>query len=220
MSTQQNRRRPSHLPKFGTDCGKAGHARAGCQCDRCAYTRGREMKYQRGWQAENEEHYKAHRREYLQKTGNAGSKKYEKTPKGYLMRSYRNMESRVKGIQKAGSWTGKEILPREDFYEWALNNPTFLRLFRDYEASSYDRKLAPSPDRIDSSKGYALENMRWLTHSENSARAKSNAKLTRDQVLAIRAVWMPGMNSALAKRYGVTYQNIEAIVKRRTWRDL
>lgn len=106
---------------------------------------------------------------YRQKTGDAATKKYEKTPKGYLMRSYRNMESRVKGIQKQGSWTGKELLSREEFYEWALNDPVFRSLFQAYEALGYDRRFAPSPDRIDSSKGYTLDNMRWVTHSVNSS---------------------------------------------------
>lgn len=178
MSTKQNRRRPAHLPKFGTDCGKAGHARAGCQCDRCVYTRNRESAYGAQWNRDNEARYKENRKAYLKATGNRSSKRYEKTPKGYLMRSYRNMQSRVEGIQKKGSWFGKELLPREDFYEWALNDPTFKLLFSLYEQSGYDRKLAPSPDRIDSSKGYTLDNMRWVTHSVNSAMtSRSNKRL-------------------------------------------
>lgn len=171
LSTKQNRRRPAHLPNFDTDCGKTGHARAGCQCDRCVYTRNRESAYGAQWNRDNEDRYKAHRKAYLKATGNRSSKRYEKTPKGYLMRSYRNMQSRVRGIQKHGTWVGKEILSREDYYEWGLNHPDFKRLFAAYEASGYDRMLAPSPDRIDSSKGYTLDNMRWLTHADNSLRA-------------------------------------------------
>lgn len=117
----------------------------------------------------------ARQRAYRQKTGNASTKKYEKTPKGYLMRSYRNMESRVRGIQKQGSWTGKELLPREEFYEWALDDPVFRSLFAAYEALDYDRRFAPSPDRIDPSKGYTLDNMRWVTHSINSSLSSRKA---------------------------------------------
>ena len=156
---------------FATDCGKKGHARAGCQCDRCAYTRQRELNYATKWNADNADQLAQRRSEWRKRTNNAAIKKYEKTPKGYLMRSYRNMQSRVEGIQKKGSWYGKELLPREDFYAWALNDPTFKLLFSLYESSGYERKLAPSPDRIDSSKGYTLDNMRWLTHADNSLRA-------------------------------------------------
>ena len=86
------------------------------------------------------------------------------------MRTYRNMQSRVSGVQKkkAHLYLGLDLLPREDFYSWAQSDATFLILWEVWVASSYERKLTPSIDRIDSSKGYQLDNMRWLTHSENS----------------------------------------------------
>ena len=109
-------------------------------------------------------------KEYRLKTGNSATKKYEKTHSGYLMRKYRNMKSRTCGIQwrKSHLYMGKELLSKEDFYNWAKNHQDFLRLFDDYVKSNYERRLAPTVDRIDSSKGYVLSNMRWLTHSENS----------------------------------------------------
>jgi len=42
-------------------------------------------------------------REYRKANGNASTKKYERTKKGKLMRTYRNMESRAKGIVKGKS---------------------------------------------------------------------------------------------------------------------
>lgn len=111
-----------------------------------------------------------HRREYLKKVGNVSCQKYEKTHRGFLMRLYRNMKSRVTGIQKKciHLYYGKELLPKDEFYNWANSNPDFYRIFDKYERSGYDRKEAPTVDRIDPSKGYTLNNMRWLTHSENS----------------------------------------------------
>lgn len=109
-------------------------------------------------------------REYRKKTGNAITKKYEKSHKGFLMRLYRNMQSRVTGVQKQKFhlYRGKELLNRQDFYNWSIDNPVFLEMFEIYKNSNFDRKLTPTVDRIDSSKGYTLDNMRWLTHSENS----------------------------------------------------
>lgn len=97
-------------------------------------------------------------------------KKYEKTFCGYLMRKYRNMQSRIKGIQKQKHHLYKdlEILPMDEFYMWALSSEDYERLFCEYKDSGFNRKLAPTVDRTDSKKGYILENMRWLTHSENS----------------------------------------------------
>ena len=97
-------------------------------------------------------------------------KKYEKTLKGLLMRTYRNMKSRVLGIQykKAHLYKGLELLDKQEFYAWSLSNTEYNSLFDLWSKSGYDRKLTPSIDRIDSSKGYNKENMRWITHSENS----------------------------------------------------
>ena len=80
------------------------------------------------------------------------------------------MMSRVTGVLKNKShlYEGKEILDKNEFYEWSLNNEEFIRLFQNYIESGFSIKQAPSIDRIDSSKGYTKCNMRWITHSENS----------------------------------------------------
>lgn len=130
---------------------------------------------------------KQDRLEYQKKVrslnGNAFTKKYEKTKKGFLMRLYRNMQSRIVGVQKQKHhlYSGKYLLPREKFYEWALSNQAFNDLFETWEKSSYCRKLTPSVDRINSTLGYEVENMEWVTHSENSRRgAVSLQRLTRN----------------------------------------
>lgn len=110
---------------------------------------------------------------YRSRTNNAITKKYEKTPNGFLVRLYRNMKSRITGVQvaKFHLYEGKELLAKNDFYEWAKNSPKFYQLFKEYEDSNYDRKLAPSVDRVNSKLGYFIDNMEWVTHSENSRRA-------------------------------------------------
>ena len=128
--------------------------------------------YQRNYQ--KTEKYKAWRREYRKKIKNIDSKKYEKTENGFLMRAYRNMKSRVSGIQKlkAHLYSGKSILEKELFYKWSKTNKTFIKLFKDWQSKNYDRKLTPSVNRINSEKGYDLDNMEWITHSENSRLVK------------------------------------------------
>ncbi len=116
------------------------------------------------------------RRAYLKRTGNAVYHKYEKTKNGFLMRVYRNMKSRVTGIQKekAHIYLGLSILPKDVFYSWALNDTTFHELFACWVVSDYDRLKTPSIDRIDSTRGYDLDNIRWLTHQENSRLGAEN----------------------------------------------
>lgn len=102
------------------------------------------------------------------------ARQYEKTPKGFLMRAYRNMKSRVDGVQKlkAHLYVGKGLhVSKEDFYAWSEADTAFNRLFSAWVRAGYDQRLTPSIDRIDSNKGYSLSNMRWITHSMNSALA-------------------------------------------------
>ena len=114
--------------------------------------------------------YLRKQRERRARTNNADTRKYERTKKGKLMRTYRNMQSRVQGIlkKKAHLYSGLPILPREDFYSWAMASNAFHQLFDGWVASGYQCGESPSVDRIDANEGYVLGNMRWLTHRENS----------------------------------------------------
>lgn len=110
---------------------------------------------------------------------------YNKTEFGFLVRKYRNMLSRVSGVQwrKAHLYYGLPIIPKSEFYQWALSHPEFKKLFSEYVRSGYERKLCPTVDRIDQRFGYVLFNMRWLTHSENSRLTRKNnylPQLTRN----------------------------------------
>lgn len=119
-----------------------------------------------------QEQKNAKQREYRKDNQNSCTKAYEKTINGFLMRMYRNMQSRVMGIQKpkAHLYVGKDLLSRESFYSWAKNNESFYKLWDVYISAGYERKLAPTVDRVDSDKGYTLDNMEWVSHSENSRR--------------------------------------------------
>lgn len=109
-------------------------------------------------------------RRYRSLNNNASTKKYEKSKPGFLMRTYRNMKSRVTGIQykKIHLYGNLPLLDKDSFYSWSISNSDFNTLFDNWVCSGYDRKLTPSIDRIDSNSGYILDNMRWITHSENS----------------------------------------------------
>ena len=82
------------------------------------------------------------------------------------------MVSRVTGrCKSAVSSVGQPIVARVLFEHWALNNPDFHYLFKEWQESGYDSKLSPSVDRIDERFGYELWNMQFVTHSENVKRA-------------------------------------------------
>lgn len=106
------------------------------------------------------------------KNNNKNTKKYEKTKKGFLVRCYRNMLSRVSGVTKNKNhlYLGKDILEKELFYDFSLRNKKFNVLFKNWELNNYERKTTPSIDRIDTDKGYTLDNIQWVTFSENCRR--------------------------------------------------
>jgi hypothetical protein len=84
------------------------------------------------------------------------------------------MKDRVVGYgHNRGNWVGKPILPKEIFVEWGTNHPTYLKLYKRWVMSGFDRKLAPSVNRIDSNKGYTLDNIEWMTNSQNCSLAGS-----------------------------------------------
>ena len=103
---------------------------------------------------------------------NKNTKKYEKTKKGFLVRCYRNMLSRVTGVTKNKNhlYLGKEILDKELFYKFSLSNNNFNLLFKEWENSEYERRLTPSIDRINTDLGYSIDNVQWITFSENCRR--------------------------------------------------
>lgn len=130
-----------------------------------------------------------YQRNRRKENGNAYTLKYERTKKGKIMRIYRNMLSRITGVQQAKHhlYKGKSLVGKEFFYRWAMGCPEFHALFDCWVASGFDRKYAPSVDRVDSSQGYSVSNMEWVTHSENSRRGAISQRLNGQCKLGIAA---------------------------------
>jgi hypothetical protein len=114
-------------------------------------------------------------RERRKENSNSSTFKYEKTLKGKLVRTYRNMTSRVNGILKSKIhlYLGLDILDKHIFYEWSLNNEEYNTLFNNWVVSGYKIKLSPSIDRKDASMGYTLDNIRWVTFEYNSLNTRT-----------------------------------------------
>lgn len=115
-------------------------------------------------------------KEYRKLNNNKHTKVYEKTKKGFLVRLYRNMQSRVTGVQKLKIhlYKDKSILERESFYNWANNSKEFHRLFSKWEESGYERRLTPSVNRINPELGYEIANMEWVEFYINCAKTTRN----------------------------------------------
>lgn len=99
--------------------------------------------------------------------------KHYHTPRGYLLTRHRDMRKRVAGKPagdgKSRIWLGMECCDRDEFYEFAINDPVFNELWEQWEANDFARSYAPSVHRIRRDEGYRLDNITFKTHREKSA---------------------------------------------------
>lgn len=94
----------------------------------------------------------------------------------YLKSKYQLMKARVEGRgDYAVTSIGKPILSLADFVWWGMASEMFLKLHDAWVLSGFDYKLSPSVDRVNSKRGYTLDNIQWLTHSENCRKDKIKA---------------------------------------------
>lgn len=122
-------------------------------------------------------------------------REYDRSFAGLPRRRYRDMKSRIAGKPQYGDrWKGLELLPLEDFVQWSLNgvDSNYPALWEAWSKGDdfpemkingtipilwsgrpYQTLLAPSIDRIDSTIGYVLGNMQWLTRSEHMKRSSA-----------------------------------------------
>jgi len=97
----------------------------------------------------------------------------------FLDYKYSSMKRRVSGksTNRPDLYSGKAIVPKDAFMVWAKNNPDFLSLYKRWVSCNFDRKLTPTINRINSSRGYTLDNMEWMTNSQNCGLSAGVKKL-------------------------------------------
>ena len=86
-----------------------------------------------------------------------------------------------------------------------------------------DMERKPTPrhqiDRIDNDGNYTPDNCRWVTNQENKQN-NSQTKLCPDVIIEIRNQYGNIPVKELVKNYGVSRQNIWAIVTKRCWKNV
>jgi hypothetical protein len=108
----------------------------------------------------------------------------------YAKERYRDMVKRVNGKPDGGGkncpWLGMPVCDKDEFLQFALSHPEYLRLHRQWEENDFLRRFSPTVHRINRKVGYLLDNITFVVHGEKSRNhledgRKTNRKKKRDR---------------------------------------
>lgn len=85
------------------------------------------------------------------------------------------IQAMYKGIKTRSQYSSylKDLPSFKDFYQFTNNSLEFHTLFNRWKESEFEYLLMPSPDRKNTSLGYRLDNIQFLTLNDNLKKADS-----------------------------------------------
>jgi hypothetical protein len=106
---------------------------------------------------------------------------------------------------------GKDFCTKEEFVERFLTDEKFLRLYKIWQENNYERGIAPSIDRIDETKGYTLDNLQFLSNSDN-AKKSFNQSVTLRNVITGEEIKLQSQTMA-AEYLGISQPYLSRLMK-------
>lgn len=136
--------------------------------------------------------------------------KYSQRRLGLLRQMYSNMYTRIRSHH---GYRGLPILNRLDFYDWAIAQSSYHQLYDEWQRNDYLFALTPSINRKDSSKGYLIANMEFLTLHENRLEGLINGRPKVTYLNGEQHHWNKYPDSVLleikqARKEGRSFQSI------------
>jgi len=87
---------------------------------------------------------------------------------------YSSMKQRIEGrATRKYNVEGKELMSKEEYLMWCAiegNMKVFDEIYTAWVDSGFNRRMAPSVDRIDNNKGYTADNIQWMAVKDNSSK--------------------------------------------------
>jgi len=90
---------------------------------------------------------------------------YYKTFEGRIKKMYETARTRTNQRGYKGTF-----ISLDDFLEFARNDRTYKKLYKQWEESGFDPRLTPTLDRISHKKGYVKNNLQFLTFHDNQVK--------------------------------------------------
>jgi hypothetical protein len=87
----------------------------------------------------------------------------------------------------------------DELKSWTEKQPQAASIWQTYVDSGYDNPLRPSIDRIDDTKGYALDNIQIMTWGEN--RKKGSVSKQAGDILTAKSVVAYSKDGKMLKKY-------------------
>lgn len=99
--------------------------------------------------------------------------RYQNNTERLFRHKYYMMKQRVLGKNKKHKYTvvGKNLCSLNDFLSWCYSKNSmnqFIPIYQKWKDNKFVKKLSPSIDRINNNLGYEINNLQWLTQSNNS----------------------------------------------------
>lgn len=108
------------------------------------------------------------------------TQKYRLTPKGVLTNLYSKMKERAKNKN-----IERPNFTLVEFHRLFLENKTFIRLYKEWVKSGYNKVYKPSVDRINRKHGYTLNNIHIISWGDNRFKQSMERRSRKGKVLQI-----------------------------------
>ena len=139
------------------------------------------------------------------------NKQYRRSLKGQLVRKYLSMRKRSLDPSRPNIPIA-HLCSREEFYDFAMKSKKYRELHANWVVSGFEFSLIPTVDRIDNSKGYLIDNIQFITQSENIAKGNTevdrgggnNVKTTCLEKDGIKKYFLSGKDASIFLKLGFT----------------
>ena len=130
----------------------------------------------------------------------------------FLSRKYDEIQQRCERPRSESlmKYKGMSFCSRKELVNKFKKSRKFHKLFQTWKDSGWEYNLHPSVDRIDSKKGYTIDNLQFITFAENSLKDRAYTKTIDAYTIGGRYIGNFPTRFVLAKKLNIPQEKIWA----------